>query len=58
MFVSLCTPTLTDLMLLRLQNNTASDFGGGIAFVQSPGVALTIDSSTISNNKVTAPMWS
>jgi hypothetical protein len=36
-----------------LQNNTATDFGGGGAFVQRPGVTFTLKSSTVSNNKVT-----
>ena len=37
---------------LLLQNNVASRFGGGIAFEESPGITLTISSTTISGNKV------
>jgi hypothetical protein len=53
MFVSLHRPKIADYIVFWLQNNAATDFGGGIAFVQSPGVTLTITSSTVSNNKVT-----
>jgi hypothetical protein len=56
MIVCLSRSSMADCDVVWLQNNTASDFGGGIAFVQSPGVTLNLASSTVSNNKVTLPM--
>jgi len=44
--------SLTCVTSVVVQNNTATELGGGVAIVGGSAVALTLASSTLSNNKV------